>query len=400
MSTARPSNDASTTKCDDHPRLTRSQHSRLVKSTRKLTKILGDNPMSQINLPSSISSPRRKYQEVIGAALYSPILSVTKKLARLTPNPLQIACRRDSDIDWDDMGSGRTRPPSLSRWSPILFSRSSFESDLEDHTSYASSQVSTPSPSASSFRKRTSSLFSISSSKSFPLSPPEWERWNEEREARHRRRRVSKLARFLGERIPPDLILPKPGSAKSYRGSPRMRRFLPPPTPPVPPIIPPVRAESLTSQQGSPRSFSPSSSSADGPQPAVETTVEVFETTEPPSSSSDASQFAQGHRRSHSESSISSSHERSMQPGTDEYSETDDHIDAISSEGTKESESGPLLSPPPRSESRLAFLRLRSASPSPEPSAVSHRSERRQGWSGEWNAASMQDVISKLRDLR
>jgi len=179
-----------------------------------------------------------------------------------------------------------------------------------------------------------------------------------------------------------------------------MRRFLPPPTPPVPPIIPPARAESLTSQQGSPRSLSPSSSLADGPQPAIETTVEVFETTEPPSSSSDARQLAQGHRRSHSESSISSSHERSMQPGTDEYFETDDHIDAISSEGTKESESGPLLSPPPRSESRLGFLRLRAASPSPEPSAVSHRSERRQGWSGEWNAASMQDVISKLRDLR
>lgn len=87
-----------------------------------------------------------------------------------------------------------------------------------------------------------------------------------------------------------------------------------------------------------------------------------------------------------------------MHPHTYGYFEVDDHADAVSLE---EPESYPLMasSPPPRTESRLAFLRLRSPASSPTPDAVSHRSERRQGWSGEWNAANMQEVITKLRDL-
>jgi hypothetical protein len=91
-----------------------------------------------------------------------------------------------------------------------------------------------------------------------------------------------------------------------------------------------------------------------------------------------------------------------MQPRPDPYFEVDDHVDtvSVSLEDGKEPEDSPLMVSPPRSESRLAFLRLRSATPSPEPRVYSHRSERRQGWSGEWNVASMQDVISKLRDLR
>ena len=360
--------------------------------------------MPSVNPPSPVSSPQGKRREGNAAALYSPILSMTKKLARAALDPLKMAYHRDPDPHRQrkDMDSTKTLPRG-SGWSPVLVLQpeSDFESEIGANISYVSSRV--PSPSLSSLRKRPSSLFSISTSKSCLHSPLDCEKWNEEREARHRRKRFAKLARFLGERIPPDLLLPQPGSAKPNRGSPRRRRFLPSLIPPVPPVIPPIRAESPTLQQGTPLSISPPCSLAGYPRPtSVEKTVEVFESNEPTSSKTDAAPshpLAQEHLRSHSESSISLSHEHPTQPRTNGYSEVDDHVDAMSSEDGNERESYPLLVSP-RSESRLAFLRLRPSSSSPEPSAVSHRSERRQGWSGEWNAASMQDVVSKLRDLR
>ncbi|TFY51667.1 hypothetical protein EVG20_g10891, partial [Dentipellis fragilis] len=57
-----------------------------------------------------------------------------------------------------------------------------------------------------------------------------------------------------------------------------------------------------------------------------------------------------------------------------------------------------------RSESRLAGLiraeRDGQAQAQNPALLVAHRSERRQGWSGEWNAESVQDVIMRLRDLK
>lgn len=418
MSTSRGFGDASiasATRCDDFPRrLTRSQRSRLIKSTRKLTKLLGENPMPSVNLPlaSPISSPRKKYREGNAAALYSPILSTTKKLARVALDHLQTGHRRDPDAksQWEDMGSIKSGPATLphgSDWRPVLILQpeSNLESEIDGYISYVSSGE--PSPSLSSLRKRPSSLVSISTSKSCLHSPPpEYEKWNEEREVRHRRKRFAKLARFLGERIPPDLLLPKPGSAKPNRGSPRRRRFLPSLVPPVPPVIPLIRAEETpTSRQETPLSSSPPCSLMDSPRhTSVEKTVEVFETndSEPTSSSTDAAPshpLAQAHFPSRRESSISLFHEHSAQSCANGYFEVDDHIYVVSSEDGKGLESYPILGSS-RSESRSAFLRLRPSTSSPEPGAVSHRSERRQGWSGEWNAPNMQDVISKLRDLR
>lgn|SRR6266850_864480 len=399
-STTSLSSDVPSIGHEDFPELTPSQRSRRVKSARKLMKILGENPMPHFDMlspMSPISSPRKKSRKGSAATLYTPILSVTKKLVRVALEPLQVVYRRDSDTEWEDTGSSKSGPADLSQGfgrSPVLFYQTEprLESDIDDHTSYVSTQI--PSPSASSFRKRPSSLFSISTSRSFLPSPPDWEKWKEEREARHRRRRVSKLARFLGERIPPDLVLPKP---KSNIGSPR-RRFPPLITSPITPVVPSMQSESPTSQQGTPLSLSPPSSLAEGPRPGVEKTVEFFETTEPRPSSPDAAPSWHSHR----EPSISLPHDGSMQPRPDSYFEVDDHVDtvSVSLEDGKEPEDSPLMVSPPRSESRLAFLRLRSAAPSPEPRVYSHRSERRQGWSGEWNVASMQDVISKLRDLR
>jgi len=409
MSTSRSFGDASTTRCDDFPRrLTRSQRSQLIKSTRKLTKLLGENPMPSVNLPSPISSSRKKCREGNAAALYSPILSMTKKLARAL-DPLQMANRRDpgTNCQWEDMGGTRLGPPTLPHgggWPPVLVlqTESNFESEIDGYISHVSSRV--PSPSLCSSRKRPSSLLSISTSKSCLHSPPECEKWKEEREAHHRRKRFAKLARFLGERIPPDLLLPKPGSVKPNRASPRRRRFLPSLVPPVPPVIPPLRAESPILQQETPLSISPPCPLVGSLRPtSVGRTVEIFETNEFTSSTTpDAAPphpLAQEHLRSHNEPSIYSSYEHSTQPRINGYFEVGGHVDAVSSEDEKEPESYPLLVPP-RSESRLAFLRLRPSASSPEPGAVSHRRERRQGWSGEWNSANMQDVISKLRDLR
>jgi hypothetical protein len=136
--------------------------------------------------------------------------------------------------------------------------------------------------------------------------------------------------------------------------------------------------------------------------------VEVFESTTtgptPPycaNPSSPRSLCARKPRRSHSEFSISLPREHSAPFSAEGYFEADDPEDVVSVEGSREqAETRPLMVPPPRSESRLAFLRLRPGASSPEPFVMSHRRERRQGWSGEWNAATMQDVISKLRDLR
>ena len=362
--------------------------------------------MPSVNLPSPISSPRKKCREGNAAALYSPILSMTKKLARVALDPLKMANRRDpgTNCQWEDMGSTKLGPATLPRgsgWSPVLVLQtagSNFESEIDGYISHVSSRV--PSPSLCSLRKRPSSLFSISTSKSCLHSPPECEKWEEEREAHHRRRRFAKLARFLGERVPPDLLLPKPGSAKPNRASPRRRRFLPSLIPPVPPVVPPIRAESPILKQETPLSTSPPCSLMGCPRPTpVGTTVEIFGTHELTSSGTDAAPshpLAQEHL---SKLSISSSHEQSTRPRIDGYFEVDDRVDAVSPEDGKEPESYPLLIPP-RSESRLAFLRLRPSASSPEPGAVSHRRERRQGWSGEWNSANMQDVISKLRDLR
>jgi len=368
--------------------------------------------MPSVNLPlaSPISSPRKSRREGNAAALYSPILSMTKKLARVALDHLQTGHHRDPDThcQWEDMGSIKSGPATLphgSGWTPVLVLQpeSNFEAEIDGYISYVSSGA--PSPSLSSLGKRPSSLFSISTSKSCLHSPPECEKWNEEWELRHRRKRFAKLARFLGERIPPDLLLPNPGSAKPNRGSPRRRRFLPSLVPPVPPVIPPTRAETPTLQQETPLSSSRPCSLVDCPRhTSVEEPVEVFEAndSEPTSSGTGAAPshpLAQAHFSSRSESSISLFHEHSTQSCTNGYFEVDDHIYAVSSEDGKGPESYPVLGSP-RSESRSAFLRLRPSTSSPEPGAVSHRSERRQGWSGEWNAPNMQDVISKLRDLR
>jgi len=369
--------------------------------------------MTLVNLPSPISFPQKKIRDSNVVSLWSPILSATKRLARAALGPLQIVYRRDPDIGNEDLHSGKLGPKEDNAfsnggyWPSVVgFEAEEAETD-DDHASDVPSPV--PSPAASSFGKRRSSLISVSTSKSSLVSPTEWETWKEEKEARRRRKRLSKLTRHLGETIPHDLDMPKQESAKAINGSPLKKRFVTVITPPVPPVVASLRTESPTSERGTPLSPSPPSSLPD-PRPAVEKTVdvEVFdESTTGPTSpccadpSSPRSLCARKPWRSHSEYSISLPREHSAPLNAEGYFEADDLEDMVSVEGSREqAETRPLMVPPPRSESRLGFLRLRPGASSPEPFVMSHRRERRQGWSGEWNAASMQDVISKLRDLR
>ena len=402
MSVPRPFEDTPTTQVDNPPQLSDTQRSQLVKSTRKLAKILGENPMSQVNRPSVISPRWKKSRESNIVDSGNPFFSMAKKLARAALDPLQIIYRRDPDTnnediygikssagEMDTLSSGNNWPSML-----VLQAVTSRDSEIDGHYDpYVSSPV--PSPAMSSFSKRPPSIISAFASKSTLFLPGEWEKSKEEREISHRRKRVSKLARHFGERIPPDLIFPKPMSVRPNRRSQRRRRFLPARTPSVPSIVPSLPAKSPPSDQETTSSLSSPSSMFGISRPAVEETVEVFESA---GYAPDRPQSFHKHQRLQSSFSAPLLREpRPTQPPTDGYSGGIDNPDAYL--WGKKPESGSSAVSPRRPESRLDFLRLRPASPPPAPRAVLHRSERRQGWSGEWNVASMQDVISKLRDL-
>jgi hypothetical protein len=405
MSPSHPSRDLSLVGCQG---LTSSQRSRLLRSTRKLAKILGETPVLQIKLPSPPPkpSPPQRYQGNTAAA---QIVYATKKLARTILLPWQSIHGQEADNDSDSIhsnGSGLVTANNPSRGrggSPVQSydSKPSPEEEANLCNTYISSRVPSMSPSSKK-RRRPSSLISISTSKSLALSPTEWEKWREGFETRSRRKRLAKLARHLGESIPPDLILSTQKSSARSKGSPRRGPPSAGHTPPVSPIVPPSHAERPTLAQTPNPSLPPPHASSDVPPPEVTQMIEVFESMGlMPQSRSTGGQappnpFAQQeHRQSCCELTLSLQRQRVMQPRADECFVVVDHTDANTLEEYKEH----TVSVSSRPGSPLALLRLRHTASSPEPKAVSHRRERRQGWSGEWNAASMQEVISKLRDL-
>jgi hypothetical protein len=378
---------------NNHQGLTTLQRSRLVKSTRKLTKILGETPILQVKISSNQPCSPKEYLDNRVAA---QIVYATKKIAHTI---LQIAHRQEVNNDNDSMRSSpsgliapdiplnvfeseRSWSPSLlyeeARWSPYEETHS-LEADAGHGDTNASSRVSNANLSS----KQQSSLISTPS-KSLH-SPTEWENWREEFEARSRRKRLSKLSRHLGETIPPDLILATPASLHDY----------------VPPGVLASNAEPSTSSQETQLPVPLPPPISDISQPVVTNTTEIFESTRQiPSPRSVASidtepdhPFAQGHRRPSSEyrSDMQTRSDESFEVGRDEAS----FLDSL--EDYKE-QSVNVFSRP-TSPLILPSLRRRNTSPSKR-DAVLRRRERRQGWSGEWNAASMQDVISKLRDLR
>jgi hypothetical protein len=215
MSTTHPPSDVPTSSFDSRPRLTSWQRSRLVRSTRKLAKILGETPVPQITLPSSMSlPPRNKSQETIQECPRRPIVGQTKKIVRSAFEPIQAVLRREAD--GDSLGARSTNsehacagtPPRWRDQSPVLFFEVPTHAPVNSRACYSSQILSNnPSPVelGPSFRRRRSSLASLPSSY-LKLSPTELEECEEVREARSRRRRLSKLTRHLGESIPPELI--------------------------------------------------------------------------------------------------------------------------------------------------------------------------------------------------
>ncbi|KAI0300475.1 hypothetical protein B0F90DRAFT_1668299 [Multifurca ochricompacta] len=263
MPTTRSSHDLPIVDGIGFHKLTGSQRSRLVKSTRKLTKILGETPKLQVEQSSPKTTlPPQNGSWVKSAAIqkhpYSPISSITKKFARAAIEPLQIA---HPEVNISKVTHSTSGPSSAnaslyeSSWSRVLLieakPKPSFESESEVEVDSRASYISqlSPrihSPTTLSFGRRRSSLVSITTSKSALFSPTEWEKWMEEREAHSRRKRLSKLTRHLGESIPPDLVFPIAGSSELNKGSSQKGHLLPDFLPIVFPLV------SSASEQGHP----------------------------------------------------------------------------------------------------------------------------------------------------
>ena len=230
MSTSRPTSsyDVPITP----PSLTSWQRSRLVKSTRKLAKILGETPLHQI----TPSPPPDKSRDITQQSSRRPIISLTKKFARTAFEPIQVALRREPDGDIKgarNINSKRANAstPSLRRdQSPVSFFDLPNLTPVNSRACYTSQISSGPSPiessHESSHRERQLSAASISSS-CLIRSPTECDGFEEEREARSRRRRLSKLTRHLGESIPPDLVISNVTNPKPKSNS-NTHTFIPP----------------------------------------------------------------------------------------------------------------------------------------------------------------------------
>ncbi|KAH8996759.1 hypothetical protein EDB92DRAFT_1942375 [Lactarius akahatsu] len=350
---------------DSTPRLAGWQRSRLVRSTRKLAKLLGETPVSvpQITLPPpGPLSPR-----TISECPRSPIASL-KKLARTAFEPIQVALRRDPDSDGEGARSTNSELACVGTsslrghdQSPVLFFGAPNLAPVDSHARRIPQVPSnSPSPCGPSFRRRRSSLGSIASSE-LVLSATEWEECEAGREARRRRKRLSKLTRHLGESIPPYLISPNMtySKPKSNINTPIVTTNMHS-TPPLE-----QRTPFFSTTLPSPISKSP--------KPAVARTVDSFVGSIGRSlshrSNADATSsrlLAWRHRRSRSESTPSLSHEHLTPPNT--YFAPDDHPDTPVFETLGYRNGSPLRSGPP--------LRPLPGTP-PDHDVISHRSELR-----------------------
>jgi hypothetical protein len=353
------------------PRLTSWQRSRLVRSTRKLAKILGETPLHQIT-PSSPTP--NKFRDIIQQSSRSPLVSLTKKLARTAFEPIQVALRREPDGDIEGARSinperANAGTPSRRRdRSPVSFFYVPNLAPVNSRARYISQVASGPSPIESSYRGRQLSVASISSS-CLIRSPAECEEFEEEREARSRRKRLSKLTRHLGESIPPDLIISNITNSKP-KSNANTRTF-------IPPVISnpsAVRSSALPLEQGTPSSSATLSTPISKlPNPAVAGKVDSFVGSVGRSLSqrfnarvTSPRLLAQKLRRSRSESTLSLSHEQLTLLRPDTYYASDDRPDTPIDGGYWVP---PQSEPPPSSLRPLPGI-------SPDFNAISHLRER------------------------
>lgn len=363
MSTTRPTYDVPITP----PRLTSWQRSRLVRSTRKLAKILGETPLHEITPPSPQTN---KSRDIVQQSSRSPIVSLTKKFARTAFEPIQVALRREPEGDIEgarSINSERANAGTPSRQRDQSPAPVPNLAPVDSRARYISQVSSGPSPIESSYRGRQLSVASISSS-CLVRSLAECEEFEEEREARSRRRRLSKLTRHLGESIPPDLIISKITSKR--KSSTNTHTFIPP----VVSNPSAVRSAALPLEQGTPFSSTTLSNPiSKTPNPAVAGKVDSFVGSIGRSLSqrfnagvTSPRLLAQRLRRSRSEATLSLSHEHLTLIRPDTYFAADDRPDTPIDGG---------YWVPPQSEPPLSSLRpLPGISPNFD--AISHLHDR------------------------
>ncbi|THH14998.1 hypothetical protein EW146_g5410 [Bondarzewia mesenterica] len=398
---------ASSNTSDSSSLLTPSQRLRLIKSTRKLGKILGTTPLLQLTplLPSPPMQGRDKSRGISEnvALRNTPAATTNHALPSLShrcmtnPGEMPAMYRTASESD-----AGRRQPS----WMPESPLSPTHKSERNSALSIMSTSTLT-SPLSTRFPTVCQSL-SQASTKS-----AEREEKRKTKEAKTKRWKMEKLTRYLGENVPPELVFQKEtqqirldkrllhrsrslGSAQrpldaheelTREEEQWLERPLPPERPSadmahayLPPkhvILPTQRPEESNEALIHAPDFPPPSPSlSDTPPSTRHSTPSAVRIT------------------LYSRARLDADYKAWM-------AEEDEVWTLMRQETNSNDKNGGKDPMPPRSESRSANLLGRGEERErldvPE---LAHRREKRQGWSGEWNAASVQDVIVKLRELK
>ncbi|KAA1477385.1 hypothetical protein DENSPDRAFT_844575 [Dentipellis sp. KUC8613] len=457
------------------PVLSQTQRTRLLKSSRKLAKVLGTTPVLQLSPPSP--SPRRAHHQHqhhnhghhsphrrprTGAHSVDVLRPAPSEGERVifsldTPTPTTSTSFLPSPSP-EPAQAGTSQPSSS--WPPSDTERAPGAADAAAPPIYrykmkksATTDLVPLSPVARHGRASTMSVLSFMTTTS--LAPSEFggsrerererEREKAEREKARleakekkemliRRKRMDKLARYLGETPPADLVFqaPHPGAGRwALRKSRSLSILIPEderererarddgartgshsmdierPLPPLPHPASAPRRERLHPFVASPLPTLERLNSAISTPPAHigEVPIPAPAPTRPTNSTSPRLATTSTERTPRPQAHITPGPRLASLFVT--HSRPDPALDA-----------GALMRvyshddlPSPghghghgRSESRLAGLfraeRDGQAQAQNPALLVAHRSERRQGWSGEWNAESVQDVVTRLRDLK
>ncbi|KAI0051524.1 hypothetical protein FA95DRAFT_1554339 [Auriscalpium vulgare] len=429
--------------------LSPTQRSRLIKSTRKLAKILGTTPLLQVTPPSPSHDPRRARLRPSSRSLHemadeSVATTASLKLRSLDPSR-SLHHRKSEDSASSDAGSIRSTAsaPASSpnrrqdapwvQGPPVLQYKPKKRPDFKVDTAAAQRFSTSSQQSAMTVGGRHSRSNSNASTLS-AINSPRTGRFlrmstimsgsvvldaekTKEVAAQARRKRMSKLTRYLGEPVPPALVQPiatqkiwrlrrtrsisVPSAADEFTvvstGQPQATTVAGPapltPSLSIPEVLEPEPADETTTSPSSVATHVSHATLVTLATPPIESVAFA------PADIGAVPRRRISHLRSRSEAApsprLGSFYERDYFENEDVYSV---RSDSQSEEPYYRPDSRADV---PRSESRLGVLRnILGRGEREDAGLVAHRSERRQGWSGEWNAASVQDVIVKLRDLK
>ena len=452
--------------------LTPAQRLRLIKSTRKLGKILGTTPLLHLTPPARPPLRQRKYQNEGVIEEYENVTmpaSTTRADASLLDDP---STRDEMRSDQATMSIPDARQQGISRssteshaiehpHSPTMLAlrKSSCRGTTTDgslrstHDGSELTRSNPRSPTTPGRRsRRTSSLSFISTSTlTSPLglrlpsmyqmfsgvserAAERAEQKKRAKEAKTRRQKMEKLTRHLGENVPPELvfhadthhmrpdkrIMRRSRSLSSMQTSRSGHEAVRPQNPrerPLPPIPRPSADMARAYLPPQHVILPPKSRSSDGlqlPTPHSLETPSMYipvHVTDVPIANIPASTTALGAGIASRPTHLRPRRAAPLPRFTSLFysqARLETEYDAWAAEEARFRRQGSAnaniesdMEIAPRSESRLANLLGRAGERERwEPPELAHRRERRQGWSGEWNAPSVQDVIVKLRGLK